>query len=78
MIKDKIEIQKVQQPFEQKNDTLISVDSIGRKQKPLSQRQITDGIVVLSDKVTADAPYTNDWYIDVIIKWKKVRLMTTA
>ena len=78
MITDKTEIQKTQQILEKKEEQPLSVTSIGRKNQPLSQRQVTDGIVVVWNKVMTSAPYTNDWYIDVIIKWKKVRLMTTA
>lgn len=78
MITDKTEIQKTQQFFKQQPKQDVWVADIGRKTQPLTQMQITWGIAVVGEKVIADAPYTNDWYIDVIIWWKKVRLMTTA
>lgn len=69
---NKPQLQKTQQPIYKKEIPIRNnMDSI-------QARKVEWGVVTLWNKVTTDAPYTNDWYVEVIIFGKKVKLMTTA
>ena len=76
MITTKTTLQKTQEVIEQPIEQQSAV-WIWRSTQPIQSRQTSWLIIPIGNKVTTDAPHDNDWYIEVILFGKKVKLMTT-
>lgn len=72
---EKNEIQQTQVEYK-KDEEGISVVGIWRSSRPMSSRQILWG-VIQNWQWTAWT-WTSNWYIQVIIWWKVLKLMTRA